>query len=159
MGKRGRRPQNDIPRRNGRVVINALRAVIYMVGVEATTYPLEWLERSIGLLLLGAIAVFGAPFFDAIGGEHVAFSYASYVLVALAVLQLFDAVLTRFQQRLRNQQLAGALEICLTTRTPFWPYLLALPAFDIIAETLSQQGKSKKKIHDRLHDWSVSRQS
>jgi ABC-2 type transport system permease protein len=128
-------------------LINALRAVIYMVGVEATTYPLEWLERSVGLLLLGAIAVFGAPFFDAIGGQHVDISYASYVLVALAVLQLFDAVLTRFQSRLRNQQLAGVLEICLTTRTPFWQYVLALPAFDMLTALLQSTALFALAIH------------
>lgn len=115
---------------------NALKAVLYLVMVETLSYPLELVERSISLIVIGALCVFGGAFIDTAAAGQLGMGYAAYALVGLAVLHLFEATLTRFQTRLRSFQMAGVLEICLTTRTPFWQFILAIPAFDLAIAAL-----------------------
>jgi ABC-2 type transport system permease protein len=115
---------------------NTLRAVLYLVMVETLSYPLELVERSISLVVIGALCFFGGAFIDTAAAGQLGMGYAAYALVGLAVLHLFEATLTRFQTRLRSFQMAGVLEICLTTRTPFWQFILAIPAFDLAIAAL-----------------------
>lgn len=113
-----------------------LRAVLYLVAVETLSYPLELVERSISLVVIAGLCIFGGAFIDTHAAEALPAGYAAYALVGLAVVHLFEATLTRFQNRLRSFQLAGVLEVCLSTRTPFWQFILAIPAFDLATASL-----------------------
>lgn len=108
----------------------AIGAVLYLTAIETLSYPLEWIERLIQLGAVTVLLVYSGQLVDA-DAAGLPTGYGLYALSGLATATVLEACLTRFQRRLRQFQLAGVLEVCLSTRTPFWQFVLAIPVWDL----------------------------